>query len=521
MYKRPPISPQPNHALLRETRQQFAEQSSHLGEDTRRMIFHDGPHIPEITNPETLPETLDEATGDHISNFRSVILVAFLTLATANLGGCALFTRSTKPDNGAKPATAAHGKALQAFEEGRFVEALELYTHVDIKKLSDDDYQNIEDIQDGIDEKVTSFLRTAKSAEAADEDHMNNYPEALENYKLALSKMERIHPYYKKTKFDMNRLAKKIQQLKKEFFTITEDKIDDLFESGNYINLAYEIRRMFEISAALNYDETLSKDGTPNEICLGFAKKYFGNKQYKSALLFFLMAQGHLLPGESIPQEYKDMHAAAEYWNRKKWTEKRKKIAELGKKLKATSDKAKREALSAEIQKLQSSDLTQVTKKSGKGDKDSADSVVGQLVIETENLFPDKSELKKSKKKRRRRRWRKKPKPEPENPPELAKIKPVIDIGPALEVVNSLIDNNNDVETVKAINLFAEKYKKELVRQRGKISPTLSKLLKKANQAYIKQNPKKALEYYRLVLLLNPNHKYAVDQINRMEHVLK
>ncbi len=507
MTKRPLSNPQPNHAILRETRQQFAEQSSRLGEDTRRMVFHSGPHIPEITNPETLPETLDEATGDHISNFRSVILVAFLTLATANLGGCALFGKP-KPDDGANPATAAHGKALQAFEEGRFVEALELYAHVDIKKLSDDDYQNLEDIQDGIDEKITSFLRTAKNAETADEDHMNNYPEALENYKLALSKMERIHPYYKKTKFDMNRLAKKIQQLKKEFFTITEDKIDDLFESGNYINLAYEIRRMFEISAALNYDETLSKDGTPNEICLGIAKKYFGNKQYKSALLFFLMAQSHLLPGESIPQEYKDMHAAAEYWNRKKWIEKRKKIAELGKKLKATSDKSKRKALSAEIHKLQSSDLV-------------ADDVVGLLVIETENLFPDKSELKKSKKKRRRRRWRKKPKPKPEEPPELVKVEPVVDIGPALEVVNSLIDNNNDVETVKAINLFAEKYKKELVRQRGKISPTLSKLLKKANQAYIKQNPKKALEYYRLVLLLNPNHKYAVDQINRMEHVLK
>ncbi len=453
------------------------------------------------------PENSKESSNGRVPSWRAVLALTLAVGSGTLEQGCAHVDKKEDPGPLAPPAE----RARLVGEQGKFLEALQLYTRANIKNLTKADHQNIETFQDGLEEKIQSYLKEGHELASSEKDSRNNYPEALASLKLAFSRMDKEHPDYKKTEKEIDELQEKIAALKKEYFELSYNKIADLYLADDYLRLAGTLQRMNDIVLALNRDPALFEKEHFLEICWQIGEQYFKRKKFKEALFIFKLAERFLLPGQAMPVRYKDMTATAEYWHKKKWKEAQVKIRILQKEAKNT-DRKRLEEIRADLAELEAA--VSLKKEAGLSEDITA------VIEEVESAY-----AKKVTKPKRRRRWRrrrpskmvKKPveKPTPEPP------KPAVDIEKELEDVNTLLDEGHESRAIARLRQISQKHPVQLVRQKRKVSFTLKRLSDLAEDAYTNQQAQKALRYYRAILLLDPSNARANKQVRILEGLIK
>ncbi|MBU1018068.1 hypothetical protein KKA33_03500 [Patescibacteria group bacterium] len=444
-----------------------------------------------------------------VSKIRAVLALAFVFGSGALEQGCV--HPDKKPDY--KPFSDTVDRARLAGEEGKFLEALQLYARADIKKLTETDHRTIEELQDGLEEQISLLLKKGNELTSAKQESQNNYPEGLASLKSALSRMDKEHPDYENTEKAIKALEEKIEALKKEYFELSYDKIADLYMVDDYLKLAEALQRMYDITQALNRDPELFKKENFLEVCWQIGEQYFRRKNFKEALVILKLSEKFILPGQVMSESYKDMVLAAEYWHKKAWKDKKVKVGVLEREARNTSQKRLQE-IRAEIADLKKDDVPK-ERLGGLAEG------LAAIVKEVESPYPEEP-----KKPKRRRFWqrRKTAKSEQKNAeapvvPEMPKA--TVNISEKLKRVNGLLDEGRDNEAITELKEVHKKYRKELMTQKREVVFTLKLLTERAEKAFVEQQPKKAIRYYRAVLLLDPSNARAQKQVEILEGLMQ
>ncbi|MBN2096618.1 hypothetical protein JW752_04475 [Candidatus Peregrinibacteria bacterium] len=455
--------------------------------------------------PQSVPSESPEV---RVSKLRAIFVLILAFGGGALEQGCAHVEK--KEDY--KTFVSTVDQARLAREQGKFLEALQLYARADIKKLTEADQRNIEELQDGLEEQISTLLKKGYDLTSAEQDAQNNYQEGIVSLKAALLRMDKEYPDYEKTEKKIHELEVKIAALEKEYFELSYNQIADLYLADDYLKLAEALQRMYDITLALNRDPGLFKKENFLEVCWQIGEQYFKRKKFKEALMIFKLSEKFLLPGQAMPEEYTDMVSAAGYWYKKDWKERKVKIDALEKEALSTSRKRLME-IRAELAELRKDDIT-------KEQQEKLPDYVAAVAQEIENPYPEEP-----KKPKPRRFWRRRKVVRADSEPVEESIpeppKPVVDIGQKLERINTLLDEGKDKEAMNELTEIHKKYSHELVTQKRKVSFTLKRLSERAEKAYVDQQPKKAIRYYRAILLLDPSNARAQKQVDILEGLVQ
>lgn len=457
-------------------------------------------------------------------NVRTLVLMTAIVGTPAVVGGCALIKGNVKTIE--KP---PRQQGVEAFDGGNFLLAWRKLSEIPKGELTEDDKGIMEDVKKAILKEIEESLKKGKEAEES-----GNYIEALQYYERAYEEMGGLnkgYPEYQEATKKLVELDKKIAEYKEKYFQIKKG-LDKLFESGNYIALAYAIDNMDEIRASLNYDKTLEKDELLIEICLKKADSYLKKFEYKEALIFFRLAQELLLPGQSIPENYRAKSFAAQYRHEKKLgmqkMTKKEKINTLVSELKTNPNEERKIELAIIIVSLEpkNKEALKMLKKKGISTGDVlTNGGIGGILVAVEGIEISKP------KRRRRRVWRKRKNAKTKRGDvktragleelQLALMLEKVDIENSLEEVNQLLDTDKEVEAIDNLKIIVKKYKKENIAQAEKLTLTLDRLIKKAEEAFTNEQAKKAIRYYRVILLLDSSNARAKKQVEILEGLVQ
>ena len=452
---------------------------------------------------------------DNIANtVRTLVALTVIGGAPAVVGGCAVTKGNVKIE---KP---PRQQGIEAFDRGRFLLAWRKLSEIPESELTEDDKGIMEDIKNAILKEIEESLKKGKEAEGS-----GNYTEALQYYERACDEMDQIyknHPKHQEATEKLIELEKKIAEYKKNYFQIRKG-LNELFKSGNYIALAYAIDHMDEIRASLNYDEALEKNESLSELCLKIADRYLKKFEYKEALIFFRLAQELLLPGQSIPEDYKAKSFAAKYRHEKKLGMQKmtteEKVNTLVAELKASSNEERKIELAIIIASLEpkNKEALKILKKKGISINDVLRN--GGVV----KILADVDGIEIAKPTEPRRRWKTRSKRRKKvAPKEVVVDEEKLKVDDKIAKIETLMVSGQPFTAIVTLNRAIKEYKKSqylylLLEIRKEFEPVkkdlVEEMLPEAKKAFLGKNVKEALRLYNIILQLDPKNKIAKERV--------
>jgi len=210
---------------------------------------------------------------------RSVRSAVFLAVSLASLEGCVTAGVFKSPQQ----------NAMEAYNEGRYLEAKAYYAKADSSKMTEEDLEQVQNINWMIDGLIGQFMK-----EASLEIQKGNYTKAIENYEYALLYTPSDHPNQKVAQKGIKDLRDKLVFYEKEY-ALQKKTLEDWLGTRKVDDekLVADLNAAFKRIQALRPILKKSDKGPkgPYSLAVGFGKAFYSAGEYAKAEEMFRQAR--------------------------------------------------------------------------------------------------------------------------------------------------------------------------------------------------------------------------------------